>query len=174
MCHVRGCSTDAPPPLCVSQALQHVWVNTEGGVLQQQDLGKNLEALKKFNAARKLKSVMKTVLITNRMMGAFGGGAGGGGMMAKLKAQKAKEEAQEAEAARIEASLPDLVDRELAKSVTGDKYSEEKCELGGCLLLLLPPPVPPPPERSMVVKTVSFLIPDASPHQLWSCATGRK
>jgi len=117
-------TVDPNKRLSATEALQHEWINTEGGVLEKQDLGKNLEKLKTFNAKRKMKATVKTIMLTNKMMGAFGGG--GGGMLAKLKAQKAKEEAAAAEAAEIEASLPDHVDRELAKKITAEKYSEEK------------------------------------------------
>lgn len=48
-------------------ALRHEWVKQSDDYLMSQDLGVNLEAFKKFNAKRKFKAAVKTVMAANKL-----------------------------------------------------------------------------------------------------------
>jgi calcium/calmodulin-dependent protein kinase I len=48
--------------LIASQALEHKWITASDHVLADQDLGVNLTNLKKFNAKRKWRAAVKTVV----------------------------------------------------------------------------------------------------------------
>jgi serine/threonine protein kinase len=50
-----------------SQALNSKWVLQDAKKLAAQDLGKNLEELKKFNAKRKFKGAVKAVIAANKI-----------------------------------------------------------------------------------------------------------
>ena len=53
--------------LTADQALKHQWVVQSDDYLMSQDLGVNLEAFKKFNAKRKFKAAVKTVMAANKL-----------------------------------------------------------------------------------------------------------
>lgn len=53
-------------------ALKDKWIVGDDAMLASQDLGLNLVELKKFNARRKLKGVMKAVVASNVLKGALG------------------------------------------------------------------------------------------------------
>ncbi|KAL7558895.1 hypothetical protein ACA910_019430 [Epithemia clementina (nom. ined.)] len=53
--------------LTADQALNHTWVVQSDDYLMSQDLKVNLEAFKKFNAKRKFKAAVKTVMAANKL-----------------------------------------------------------------------------------------------------------
>jgi|TARA_B110001450_G_scaffold253575_1_gene277255 serine/threonine protein kinase len=48
-------------------ALQNKWIGADASTLASLDLGTNLAALKKFNAKRKFKAAVSTVMAANKM-----------------------------------------------------------------------------------------------------------
>lgn len=58
--------------LTAAGALQHKWMTSSDEVLQSMDLGANLNALKKFNAKRKFKAAVKTIIATQKLTSLFG------------------------------------------------------------------------------------------------------
>jgi calcium/calmodulin-dependent protein kinase I len=53
--------------LTAEKALQHVWMTTSGDVLASMDLGANLTELKRFNAKRKFRAAVKTIIATQKL-----------------------------------------------------------------------------------------------------------
>mmetsp|Transcript_19499 Transcript_19499/g.25144 ORF Transcript_19499/g.25144 Transcript_19499/m.25144 type:complete len:339 (-) Transcript_19499:196-1212(-) len=53
--------------LSADAALRHSWIQQSDDVLKQQDLGVNLDAFKKFNAKRKFKAAVNTVILTQKL-----------------------------------------------------------------------------------------------------------
>lgn len=53
--------------LNATQALQHEWMTKSGDILENQDLGANLTELKRYNAKRKFKAAVKTVIATQKL-----------------------------------------------------------------------------------------------------------
>lgn len=49
------------------QALKNKWIGTDSKKLANQNLGVNLDQLKKFNAKRKFKAAVKTVVAANKL-----------------------------------------------------------------------------------------------------------
>ena len=49
------------------QAMKNKWIGADSKKLANQDLGQNLDQLKKFNAKRKFKAAVKTVVAVNKM-----------------------------------------------------------------------------------------------------------
>jgi hypothetical protein len=49
------------------QAMKNKWIGADAKKLANQDLGQNLDQLKKFNAKRKFKAAVKTVVAVNKM-----------------------------------------------------------------------------------------------------------
>ena len=49
------------------QAMKNRWIGADAKKLAGQDLGQNLDQLKKFNAKRKFKAAVKTVVAVNKM-----------------------------------------------------------------------------------------------------------
>lgn len=54
-------TVDPRQRLTATQALEHPWVMTDDDLLKTQDLGSNLEKLKRFNAIRKVRQAILTV-----------------------------------------------------------------------------------------------------------------
>jgi calcium/calmodulin-dependent protein kinase I len=57
--------------LTASQALKHKWMTVSDHVLAKQDLGVNLTELKKFNAKRKFRAAVKTVVFSHKLTSLF-------------------------------------------------------------------------------------------------------
>jgi len=53
--------------MTADSSLKNKWMTKDSQVLAAQDLGKNLEEFKKFNARRKFKGAVKAVIATNKM-----------------------------------------------------------------------------------------------------------
>jgi calcium/calmodulin-dependent protein kinase I len=56
-------TVDPAKRLSAKEALQHKWMVADGKVLAAQDLGKNLDEFKKYNARRKFKGAVKAVSV---------------------------------------------------------------------------------------------------------------
>lgn len=56
-------TVDPAKRLSAKEALSHKWMVADGKVLAAQDLGKNLDEFKKYNARRKFKGAVKAVSI---------------------------------------------------------------------------------------------------------------
>jgi calcium/calmodulin-dependent protein kinase I len=54
--------------LTASQALEHKWMTASDHILAEQDLGVNLTELKKFNAKRKWRAAVKTVVFSHKLI----------------------------------------------------------------------------------------------------------
>jgi serine/threonine protein kinase len=48
-------------------AMKNTWIGADASELSGQDLGVNLDQLKKFNAKRKFKAAVRTVIATNKL-----------------------------------------------------------------------------------------------------------
>jgi len=59
--------TDPGKRYTPNQALQHRWMRSDDSYLENQDLGVNLAEFKKFNAKRKFKAAVKSVIIVNKL-----------------------------------------------------------------------------------------------------------
>jgi calcium/calmodulin-dependent protein kinase I len=57
--------------LTASQALEHKWITASDHILAEQDLGVNLTELKKFNAKRKWRAAVKTVVFSHKLKSLF-------------------------------------------------------------------------------------------------------
>ncbi|CAM9642609.1 unnamed protein product [Phaeothamnion confervicola] len=65
---IRKMLTLAPPDrITAADALRHPWLAGDDATLQQYDLGGNLEQLKLFNARRKFKSAIQSVMMAQRL-----------------------------------------------------------------------------------------------------------
>ena len=53
--------------LSASEALQNQWILSDADALREKDLGANLEEFKKFNAKRKFKAAVKSVIAVNKL-----------------------------------------------------------------------------------------------------------
>jgi calcium/calmodulin-dependent protein kinase (CaM kinase) II/calcium/calmodulin-dependent protein kinase I len=53
------------------QALNHKWMTTSGDLLADKDLGNSLFELKRFNAKRKFKAAVKTIIATQKLSSLF-------------------------------------------------------------------------------------------------------
>jgi len=53
--------------LSASESLRHKWMVQDASVLEEQDLGTNLSELRKYNAKRKFKAAVHTVIMANKM-----------------------------------------------------------------------------------------------------------
>jgi serine/threonine protein kinase len=53
--------------LSADGALKHDWITQSDDYLVSQDLGVNLDQFKKFNAKRKFKAAVKTIIITRKL-----------------------------------------------------------------------------------------------------------
>jgi len=60
-------TVDPRQRLTCKQALEHTWVMQDDDLLKTNDLGNNLEKLKRFNAIRKLRQAILTLMATNKM-----------------------------------------------------------------------------------------------------------
>ena len=68
---IQGCLTvDVNKRLTAKQALDHEWFKAEG--LENRDLGSALSELKKWNARRKLKAAVNTVIAINKVKNLIG------------------------------------------------------------------------------------------------------
>lgn len=68
---IQGCLTvDVNKRLTAKQALDHEWFKAEG--LENRDLGSALSELKKWNARRKLRAAVNTVIAINRVKNLIG------------------------------------------------------------------------------------------------------
>lgn len=63
----RMLTLDVEQRITAKQALEHPWVRGDDATLAARDLGKNLEQLKLFNARRKFKSAISTVILAQRL-----------------------------------------------------------------------------------------------------------
>ena len=57
--------------MTAAEALEHKWMTTADDVLESTDLGANLTELKRFNAKRKFKAAVKTVIATQKLTSLF-------------------------------------------------------------------------------------------------------
>ena len=57
----------ATPPWCTQELLQHTWIGAPESKLRARDLGGTKEKIKEFNARKKLKAGVKTVMAANKM-----------------------------------------------------------------------------------------------------------
>lgn len=57
--------------LTAAEALEHEWMTTSGDLLANKDLGANLTELKRFNAKRKFKAAVKTIIATQKLTSLF-------------------------------------------------------------------------------------------------------
>jgi calcium/calmodulin-dependent protein kinase (CaM kinase) II/calcium/calmodulin-dependent protein kinase I len=57
--------------LTAEKALQHSWMTVDEELLASTDLGVNLHELKRYNAKRKFKAAVKTVIATQKLMHMF-------------------------------------------------------------------------------------------------------
>jgi calcium/calmodulin-dependent protein kinase I len=57
--------------LTATQALEHKWMTVSDCVLVEQDLAVSLIGLKKFNAKRKFKAAVKTVVFSHKLKALF-------------------------------------------------------------------------------------------------------
>jgi len=64
---------DTKKRFTVKQALQHSWITRADSELESRDLNSNLVALKRFNARKKLRAGIKTVVAINRWKNLIGG-----------------------------------------------------------------------------------------------------
>lgn len=53
--------------LTADQALENSWIGGDDGLLAQRDLGVNLKEFKKFNAKRKFRAVIQTIMAVNKL-----------------------------------------------------------------------------------------------------------
>lgn len=53
--------------LTATQALSHTWMTVSDDILASMDLGANLTELKRFNAKRKFKAAVKTIIATQKL-----------------------------------------------------------------------------------------------------------
>jgi len=53
--------------LSASQALKDKWITSDAKLLEDKDLGTNLEELRKWNAVRKVKAAVKSIIAANKM-----------------------------------------------------------------------------------------------------------
>ena len=53
--------------MTADKSLTNVWITKDSKALAAQDLGKNLQEFKKFNAKRKFKGAVNAVIATNKM-----------------------------------------------------------------------------------------------------------
>ena len=53
--------------LTAQQALENPWIRGDADSLAKNDLGKNLQSLKRFNAKRKFKAAVSTVVAVNKL-----------------------------------------------------------------------------------------------------------
>ncbi|KAG5186245.1 a2+/calmodulin-dependent protein kinase, partial [Tribonema minus] len=54
--------------ITAAQALEHPWVKQDSSALEKRDLAPALEQLKRFNARRKLRSAIASIIMTNRLL----------------------------------------------------------------------------------------------------------
>jgi calcium/calmodulin-dependent protein kinase (CaM kinase) II/calcium/calmodulin-dependent protein kinase I len=59
-------TVDPTKRLTADECLKHKWINRDAAALASNDLGVNLDQFKKFNAKRKFKAAVKTVMATNK------------------------------------------------------------------------------------------------------------
>lgn len=59
-------TVEASKRLTADQCLTNKWVTQDAATLATHDLGVNLDQFKKFNAKRKFKAAVKTVIATNK------------------------------------------------------------------------------------------------------------
>jgi calcium/calmodulin-dependent protein kinase (CaM kinase) II/calcium/calmodulin-dependent protein kinase I len=62
-------TVDPAKRLSAKEALSHKWMLADGKKLAAQDLGKNLDEFKKYNARRKFKGAVKAVSIVSEVLG---------------------------------------------------------------------------------------------------------
>ena len=63
----RLLTIDPNSRLSAKHALRHGWIRQDATDLEERDLEKNLQALKKFNAKRKFKAAVSAVVATNKL-----------------------------------------------------------------------------------------------------------
>jgi len=69
---IRGLLTVNPRErITAEQALDHKWMKCSGAALERADLNANLTALQRFNAKRKFKAAVKTVIATQKLTSLF-------------------------------------------------------------------------------------------------------
>ncbi|CBN80278.1 possible CDPK [Ectocarpus siliculosus] len=68
----RLLTVDPKKRLTAAQAVTHPWLLSKDADLLKHNLGVNLEQLRLFNARRKLRAAIKSVLATQMMAGKFG------------------------------------------------------------------------------------------------------
>ena len=59
-------TVDAKKRYDAKKAISNKWIGADAAALASMDLGVNLEQFKKFNAKRKFKAAVKTVMATNK------------------------------------------------------------------------------------------------------------
>lgn len=59
-------TVDPSKRMTADNSLSHLWITEDGASLASHDLGLNLDQFKKFNAKRKFKAAVKTVIATNK------------------------------------------------------------------------------------------------------------
>eukprot|EP00531_Pseudo-nitzschia_arenysensis_P015791 CAMPEP_0116133944 /NCGR_PEP_ID=MMETSP0329-20121206/10384_1 /TAXON_ID=697910 /ORGANISM="Pseudo-nitzschia arenysensis, Strain B593" /LENGTH=343 /DNA_ID=CAMNT_0003628625 /DNA_START=500 /DNA_END=1531 /DNA_ORIENTATION=- len=60
-------TVDPQKRLTAAQALQNSWIRGDADSLENRDLGKNLQSLKRFNAKRKFKAAVSTIVAVNKL-----------------------------------------------------------------------------------------------------------
>lgn len=60
-------TVDPKKRLTAPQALQNSWIRGDADSLEKMDLGKNLQSLKRFNAKRKFKAAVSTIVAVNKL-----------------------------------------------------------------------------------------------------------
>ena len=63
----RCITVDTNKRITCAEAVSHPWMGRDKRILSGQDLSKNLQEFKRFNAKRKFKSGVRTVMAHNRM-----------------------------------------------------------------------------------------------------------
>jgi len=86
-------TVDSKKRLTAAEALKHPWINTSETELVRRNLQHSLQTFKRFNAKRKFRSAVHTLVVIIRMQRLIGGtkaAAGGGGVWSEVDEKGAK------------------------------------------------------------------------------------